>query len=126
MKKHIIKVLGLSLLISVCGRSLGFGQINPKTIKKVTDLRDDFINKIKSFGFTPNLPAPAIIFTNPPAYGNYNDSANILEMGDWTTLPNEKKAYFIAEAKQIGNGETGESFFEKGIYKWVMIHELGH
>jgi hypothetical protein len=93
---------------------------------KLISLRNEFISKIKSFGITPSLKAPEIVLDNPRSFGNYDRENNVLHMSDWKTLPPQLQAIFISRAKQIGNGVTGESFFEESIHKWVFIHELSH
>ncbi|HVM88729.1 MAG TPA: hypothetical protein VMT76_11120 [Puia sp.] len=126
MKKNLVNITGIILLITACFYFTAEAQSTNAAIKKLTKQRDDFINKIKSLGFIPKLSAPAIVFNNPPSFGNYDDSANKLEMSDWETMKPELKEFFNAAAKQIGKGETGKSYFEKSIYQWVFIHELGH
>jgi hypothetical protein len=93
---------------------------------KMIALRDDFIGKIKSMGFTPSLNAPEIVADNPRSFGNYDDSTNILHTGDWGTLPANLQAIFNKAAADIGHGMSGQSFFELGTHQWVFIHELGH
>jgi hypothetical protein len=89
-------------------------------------LQSDFVNKIKAMGFTPSLPAPRIILDNPRSWGNYDDSANTLETCDWTTLPAEQQAVFENFASHSGGAMTGEQFFQKAVYQWIFIHEMGH
>jgi hypothetical protein len=95
-------------------------------IARQTALRDEFINKIKAIGLTPNLAAPAIVVDNPRSWGNYDDSANIVETCDWSTLPAEQRAVFANFAEKRGNGMTGEQFFRLSVYQWIFVHELSH
>jgi hypothetical protein len=95
------------------------------TIKAIA-LRDEFANKIKQLGFVPTLPSPEIVFDNPRSYGNYNADSNILHTSDWNTLDPESRGRFNAAAGSIGNGMTGEKYFELTVHQWILIHELGH
>src|ERR1700744_1002835 len=52
-------------------------------VVRQTALRDDYINKVKAAGFTPSLAAPPVVVNNPPSWGNYDDSANIIETCNW-------------------------------------------
>ncbi len=88
--------------------------------------RDKFIQQIKAMGYSPSLPAPTIILDNPRSFGNYDDSTNTLHTCDWNTLPAGEKAFFQDFAQKIGNGMTAQIFFDKVVYHWIFIHELGH
>jgi hypothetical protein len=89
-------------------------------------LRDDFIGKIKAMGYTPGLKPPEILLDNPRSFGNYNIDSNVLHTGYWPTLQPGLKAMFNAIVSRIGNGMTGEVYFNLSVHQWVFIHELGH
>lgn len=99
---------------------------NDSIVRRQTALRDDYINKIKAVGFTPSLKPPPIVLNNPRSWGNYDDSANIIETCDWKTLPPEQKAVFAAFANKAGNGMTAERFFQLAVYQWIFVHEISH
>jgi hypothetical protein len=101
-------------------------QSKDSVMARQTALESDFVNKITAMGFKPSLPAPKIILDNPRSWGNYDDSANILETCDWTTLPAEQKAVFENFATKTGHGMTGKKFFRLAVYQWIFVHELGH
>lgn len=95
-------------------------------LQRQINLRDDYINKIKAMGFTPSLNPPPIVLNNPRSWGNYDDSANIIETCDWNTLPAEQRAVFADFANKTGNGMTAERFFQLAVYQWIFVHELSH
>ena len=113
--------------MTVVDLSIAKGQSAEDTIMtKLVALRDDFIAKINALGLRPRLKAPQIVADNPRSFGNYDDSTNILHTGDWNTLPANLQAIFNKAATEIGNGMSGQRFFELGTHQWVFIHELGH
>src|ERR1700685_4626650 len=59
---------------------------------RLTALRDSFVNQIKAEGFQPSLPPPKIVLDNPPAYGRYEDDANILHISVWSALKPDQQA----------------------------------
>jgi hypothetical protein len=119
--------LCLFLAIFVVDCSTAKAQTAEDTImSKMVALRDDFIGKISAMGFTPSLKAPEIVADNPRSFGNYDDSTNILHTGNWKTLPANLQAIFKKAASEMGNGMSGQLFFELGTHQWVFIHELGH
>ena len=93
---------------------------------KAIALRNKFVEKVKGSGFTPSLAPPEIVFDNPRSYGNYDADSNILHTSDWSTLDPGSKGRFNAAAGAIGNGMTGEKYFELTVHQWILIHELGH
>jgi hypothetical protein len=129
MKRNLLK-LTCFLLIFFCEGVVSNAQTQDKTITELSLRRDSFVNKIKSLGFSPTLSSPNIIIDTPASYrtfGNYNDSSNTLHTtGAWSTLPPDLQDFFNRPAARMGNGETGETFFEKSIHKWIFIHEMGH
>lgn len=130
MKKQLAKVLLAFLLSTIFFSSISVAQTNDSVVMRLTTLRDDFVNKIKATGYNPTLQPPEIIIDTPASYrtfGNYNDTTNTLHTtGDWKTLSPDLQDFFNNPANRIGNGETGKSFFEKSIHKWIFIHEMGH
>jgi len=93
---------------------------------KLIALRDDFVDKIKAMGYSPELKAPEIVMDNPRSFGNYDSETNILHTGDWKTLPPQLQGLFNNAAKGVGNGMTGEAYFELSVHQWIIVHELGH
>ncbi len=89
-------------------------------------LQADFLARIEKTGMHPVLPAPSIIMDNPPSYGNYDDSLNVLRTANWATLSAEEQAPFNRIAGGLGNGITGVGYFEYSVHRWVFIHEMGH
>jgi hypothetical protein len=114
----------ISLLIL---STAAFGQTNQDAVlKKLNTLRDDYVARIKAAGFTPRLSPPKIILDNPRSFGKFDDEANVLHTCDWHTLPQPGKDYFNGFAAQLGQGLTGEKFFDLAVHQWIFIHELGH
>jgi hypothetical protein len=99
---------------------------NQAVMAQLAILQNDFIAKIKADGFTPTLPAPTIVFDNPPSYGRYEDDKNLLHISVWSALSPEQQARFSRLASLLGEGKTGEQTFEDGVHHWVFIHELSH
>ncbi len=107
--------------------AFGQSKIPPDTtLPQLTAFRDAFVGRIKAMGYTPSLASPPIVMDNPPSWGNYDDSANVLHTCDWATLPQEQKAIFENFAQTSGHGMNGKSFFNQAVYKWIFTHELGH
>jgi hypothetical protein len=77
-------------------------------------------------GYTPSLKAPKIVMDNPRSFGNYDSETNILHTGDWKTLPSQLRDLFSNAAKSMGNGMSGETYFELSVHQWIFVHELGH
>lgn len=125
-KRNIIVVL----LYIFCFHSTAHSQSEDSTLKRLTQLRNDFVNEIIKEGFTPSLKPPEIIIDTPASFatfGNYDDSTNTIHTtGGWKTLPKSLQEFFNIPVSRIQNGETGESFFEKSIHRWIFMHELGH
>jgi hypothetical protein len=104
-----------------------FGQRPADTTQpQLEAFRDAFAGRIKAMGYTPALPAPPIVMDNPRSFGNYDDSANVLHTGNWSTLPQDQKAIFENFARMSGHGMTAKEFFNQAVYKWIFVHELGH
>ena len=118
---HIILVM---LIVSDSGVQ-GQSRSNSPMTKLVT-LRNDFVARIKSMGFTPSLDAPKIVMDNPRSFGNYEIENNVLHTCDWNNMPPSAKDLFNNAAKSVGNGMTGQDYFEASVYKWIFVHELGH
>ena len=95
-------------------------------MERLTTLRDSFVNQIKAEGFQPSRPAPTIVLDNPPSFGNYEDSKNLLHIAAWSALTPEEQARFSRVAVMLGEGQSGEALFEDGVHHWVFVHELGH
>jgi hypothetical protein len=96
------------------------------TMAKLIALRDAFIADIKAAGYTPKLPAPQIIFDNPPSHGNYDEKTNVLRIATWRLLtPDERLRYERLAALSRGM-LTAEDIFNDGVHRWVFTHELAH
>lgn len=121
----ICKLITACALIIVLHSSLSAQTHQDSILTNLTQLRDDYINKIKAAGYKPSLSPPQIVLDNPPSFGNY-DEHNIIHMSDWSLLPAEHKAAFQQGADRLGNGMTGEQYFNMAVYKWIFIHELSH
>ena len=113
----------LLLSLPVCTGPL-HAQTKDSVAIRANALRDEFVTKIKGLGFTPSLPAPAIVFDNPRSYGKYDEDSNILHTSDWNTLDPESRGRFNAAGG--ASGMTGEKYFELSVHQWILIHELGH
>jgi hypothetical protein len=101
-------------------------QPNDTLLKRLTILRESYINEIKSFDFKPSLSAPELVLDNPRSFGNYENEKNILHTCDWNTLPPQVHQLFEGFAKNVNPALSGEQFFELSVHKWIFIHELGH
>lgn len=99
---------------------------NDKLVASLESLRDSFVKEVRAAGFQPSLAAPAIALDNPPSYGDYDDSKNVLHIANWNALSPDEQARFGRLAAMLGQGQTGEQAFEDGIHRWVFIHEMGH
>jgi hypothetical protein len=120
------RAIGVFILLVMMGSAVKAQQQHTDSLmKKLTALRDDYVNKIKALGYTPSLPPPEIVIDNPRSFGNY-DEKNVLHTSDWNTLPPEVHDIFGNFAKNIGNGMTAEKFFNLAVYQWIFVHELGH
>jgi hypothetical protein len=136
MKKHIAQTVALICLVSLglllsastikIGPRIKHHRIDDETMTRLVALRNDFISRIKAAGYTPALNPPEIVLDNPRSFGNYDNTTNILHTGDWETLPPQAQDIFNKGAARMGNGATGESYFEIGVHQWIFIHELGH
>ena len=115
--------LGVLLLLALLNL---VGRAQDSIVVRQTALRDDYVNKVKALGLTPSLVPPPVVVSNPPSWGNYDDSANIIETCNWQTLPQEGKAVFENFAVMHGDGMTGERFFQLSVYQWIFVHEVSH
>ena len=120
------KSICLVFLFLFMQAGLLYAQSTDSVVVKAMALRDEFVGKIKAIGFPPVLPPPKIVFDNPPSFGNYSVDSNILHTSDWGTLDAESKGRFNAVASGIGNGISGERYFELSVHQWILVHELGH
>jgi hypothetical protein len=126
MNKYMLKIFISCLLTCILSQTAIFAQSSDTTLKQLMTLDHNFVNEIKSFGFTPRLPAPQILIDNPRSFGNYDDSLNVLHSSDWVPQPDDVKTFFKSLAINLGNGETGEDVFDQAAHKWIFIHEMGH
>ncbi len=90
---------------------------------QVVALRDSFVNQIKTEGFQPSLPPPEIVLDNPPSYGAYHRSKNVVHVAVWESLASDQQAGF---AGLFGQGQPGQQAFDEIVHHWVFTHELGH
>ncbi len=96
------------------------------TVTRVTTLRDAFIARIHSAGFTCPIAAPTIVVEDVPSFGQYQPESNILRTSDWTVLRPEEKAFFVQLAGPGADESTVHTVFEKAAHGWIFVHELGH
>jgi len=124
---HVLKALVAVLLLAAGLITAAFGQAPPdSTLTRLQAFRDAWVGRINAMGYTPSLSAPPIVMDNPRSWGNYDDTGNVLHTCNWTTLPDEQKAFFEGYAQQTGHGMTGRGFFNQAVYQWIFVHELGH
>src|ERR1700722_16821070 len=117
---NFLKVLVAVLLLVAGLITASFGQRPADTTQpQLEAFRDAFAGRIKAMGYTPSLAVPPIVMDNPPSWGNYDDSGNVLHTCDWATLPQEQKAVFERFAQKSGHGMTGRSFFNQAVYKGI-------
>ena len=126
----------LAIVLLLCPGSGTAQALNPILLQSNFDtvvvkktllvLQADFVGRIEKTGMHPLRPVPQIIMDNPPSYGNYDDSLNVLHTANWATMSAEERAPFIRIAGGLGNGITGVGYFEYSVHRWVFIHEMGH
>lgn len=126
MKSIIHRSLALLFFAAASSAAANAQTPADSVIARQSALRDDYVNKVKALGFTPSLPVPQIVLTNPRSWGNYDDSANVIQTCDWNTLPKEQQAVFAAFASKQSDGMTAERFFQLAVYQWIFVHELSH
>jgi hypothetical protein len=97
-----------------------------ETMAKLVTLRDAFIADIKAAGFTPKLPAPQIIFDNPPSHGNYDERTNVLRIATWRLITADERAHYERLAALTRGALTAEQIFDEGVHRWVFSHEMAH
>jgi len=120
------KVVRTFLILMISGTTVQAQQSKDSVLTKLITLRDDYVGKIKAMGYKPGLKLPPILLDNPRSFGNYDDSLNVIHTCYWPTLPPEGRAVFNNFAEHMGNGMTGEKFFDLAVYQWIFIHELSH
>jgi hypothetical protein len=102
-------------------------QMNTDSISvmnKLVALRNDFIGRIEAMGYHPGLKPPEIIMDNPPSFGNYDDSTNIVRTSNWNTLSDPDKQFLSGPGNYMAIPEKhilnpvpidGYSFMNWGI-----------
>jgi hypothetical protein len=89
-------------------------------------LRNSFVGAVKSEGYRIRLPAPTIVLDNPPSYGEFEDSKNVLHIAAWPALTDQQRSRFERLSKLLDNGKSAEQTFDESVHHWVFVHELGH
>lgn len=95
------------------------------TLARQTALRDQFIKRVHSDGFTCSTPAPAIVVDDVPSFGNYG-AHNTLRTSDWTLLQPNERGLFFRLAGAGADEAAAHAAFEEGVHHWVFVHEMGH
>jgi len=99
---------------------------NEALMAQLVALRDSFIKAVRAEGFRPRLAPPTILLDNPPSYGDYEDSKNILHIAVWSALDEKQQSRFDRLSKVLNEGKSGEQSFDESVHHWVFVHELGH
>ncbi len=102
------------------------GRSSEDTLASMTALRDAFIARVKTKGFTCTLQPPPILVEDVPSFGQYNYETNTLRTSDWTLLNPRECAFFTQLAGPGATEVKAQTFFEAAAHHWIFIHELGH
>jgi hypothetical protein len=114
------------LVTALITGAAGAGTPDRVVKKRLTAVRNQFIRRILAEGYTPSLPAPSIILGPTEAFGNYDEKSNTVHMSTWASISSDDRDMFQRIARAHGGSETAEQAFERGTYRWVFVHELGH
>lgn len=96
------------------------------TRTEATHTRDAFVARIKSAGFTCQLPVPTILVEDVPSFGQYDEETNILRTSDWSVLQPEERVGFVRLAGPNASNADAHALFDLAAHRWILIHELGH
>jgi hypothetical protein len=96
------------------------------TLVRLTALRDTFIARIKSDGFSCPIVPPTIVVDHVPSFGNYDDAANVLHTANWIELSPEERGLFFQLAGPHADEGAAHAAFEEAAHRWIFVHELGH
>ncbi|SEG59333.1 hypothetical protein SAMN05421819_3658 [Bryocella elongata] len=129
-----LMVLGVSAL---CAAPAGLAQqvasvATPDTAEvaatraKAIAMRDAFVAKVKAAGFSCPIAPPAIVVTDIPSWGNYNEETNTLSTSEWTLLQPREKAFFKMLAGPNATDAEVQELFDRASHRWIFVHEMGH
>ncbi len=96
------------------------------TRTEATHTRDAFVARIKSAGFSCQLPVPTILVEDVPSFGQYNEETNTLRTSDWSVLQPEERIAFLHLAGPNASEADAHALFDLAAHRWILIHELGH
>ncbi len=95
------------------------------TQRQATALRDAFVTRLQSAGFTCPLSVPAVLVEDVPSFGQYRPEENVIRTSDWNLLNAQEKALFVRLAGPDKNESDARALFDVA-HQWIFIHELGH
>lgn len=96
------------------------------TRAEATHIRDAFVARVHTAGFTCPNPAPTIVVEDVPSFGQYDEETNILRTSDWSVLNPEEHAAFLRLAGPNATETDAHALFDLAAHRWILIHELGH
>ena len=96
------------------------------TRAEATRIRDAFVARVHTAGFTCPLPVPQIIVEDVPSFGQYDEEKNVLRTSDWTVLQPEERIGFFRLAGPNATDADAHTLFDLAAHRWILIHELGH
>lgn len=97
-----------------------------QTMKQLIDLRDSFVKRIATEGFSCPIAPPKILLQHVPSFGNYDPETNSLQTPAWRQLSDEEKGLFHHLAGPESDEAAAQRIFEVGSHHWVFVHEMGH
>jgi len=99
---------------------------NGETLSSMTRLRDNFIDRARTAGFSCTLAAPTIVVEDVPSFGQYQPETNTLRTSDWGLANPQEKAMFMQLAGPGADEARAHQLFEIAAHRWIFVHELGH
>ncbi len=127
VKAKLVLLLAATILaVQVLAQSPGASTTSSgKTQSEATALRNAFVMRLQSAGFTCPLSVPAVVVEDVPSFGQYRPEANVIRTSDWTLLNAQEKAMFVRLAGPNKNESDAHALFDVA-HQWIFIHELGH
>jgi hypothetical protein len=119
-------ILTVSAVLAAQTRNAPSSQVPSPTLTALTKLQADFLQRVKTTGFTCPFAVPPILIEDVPSFGQYNEQTNTLRTSDWALLQPQEKALFV---QLSGPGATAiqvRQLFEVAAHRWIFIHEMGH
>ena len=101
------------------------GIASETTQSEAAALRDAFVTRLRSAGFTCSLPVPTIVVEDVPSFGQYRPETNAIRTSDWNLLNPREKGMFVQLAGP-GKDESDAHHLFDIAHQWIFIHELGH